>query len=69
MVLVVPCLFLILIGCASHEPVVLDHYTPEKHITNSAGHLYTEIVTNVTPVSSNSISHGFTRRRPISRSS
>ena len=54
--LVVPCLFLILIGCASHEPVYYTIYTPEKHITNSAGHLYTEIVTNVTPVSSNSIS-------------
>lgn len=53
---IVPCLFLILIGCASHEPVYYTIYTPEKRITNNAGHFYTEMVTNVSPVSSNSIS-------------
>ena len=31
-------------------------YTPEKPITSNAGHFYTETLTNVPPVSSNSIS-------------
>ena len=53
---VVPSLFLILIGCANHEPVYYTIYTPEKHITNNSGHFYTEMVTNLPPVSSNSVS-------------